>query len=71
MRAENINYAVAIAYQNDSNMGECIKYVRRHFPEFNMVDDEKIEELWAAIDAFVDIFWSAPDSPTYPSGQEE
>jgi hypothetical protein len=55
MKAENINYAVALAYLNNSNMYECVKYVRREFPEFDIFDDEKIEELWDAIDAYVDI----------------
>jgi hypothetical protein len=51
----NLNYAVAEAYQNNSNRYECIKYVRKNYNQYSSVDDEVIEEIWNAIDAYVDI----------------
>ena len=54
-RAPTVEYAVAYAYNNNSNMYECIKYVRKHFPEYTIVEDSRIEEIWDAIDAYVDV----------------
>ena len=51
----DLNYAVAEAYENNSNRNECIKYVRKNYPQYALTDDEVIEEIWDAIDAYVDI----------------
>ena len=51
----NLNYAVAEAYENNSNGYECIKYVRKHYPQYALTDEEVISEIWDAIDAYVDI----------------
>jgi hypothetical protein len=51
----NLNYAVAYAYDNNSNMYECIKYIRKNYPYFVNYEDEEIEQIWDAIDAYADI----------------
>jgi chromosome segregation ATPase len=52
---DTIHYAMAFAYENNSNMYECIKYVRKHYPQYDLVEDSVLENLWDAIDAYYDI----------------
>ena len=54
-KTDDLNYAMAYAYDNNSNMYECLKFVRENYPAFNVYDDEYLERIWDAIDAYVDI----------------
>jgi len=53
---DDLNYAVAYAYDNNTNMYECIKYIRKNYPQFSLTsEDAEIEAIWDAIDAYSDI----------------
>jgi len=52
---DTVHYAMAFGYCNNSNMYECIKYVRKKYPQHNNVEDSVLENIWDAIDAYVDI----------------
>lgn len=54
-KVNDLNYAIAYAYDNNSNMYECVKFVRKNYPEFNQHDDAELESIWDAIDAYTDI----------------
>jgi len=52
----DVNYAMAMAYESNSTMLESIKFIRKNFPAFAYTEDEKLEDIWDAIDAYVDLF---------------
>jgi len=54
-KVSDINYAMAYAYDNNSNMYECVKFVRKNYPAFDIHDDEELERIWDSIDAYADI----------------
>jgi len=60
-KVSDINYAMAYAYDNNSNMYECVKFVRKNYPAFNVLDDGELERIWDAIDAYADILTDYSD----------
>lgn len=49
---KDIYYAMACAYDDNNNQKKCVEAVREKFSEY---DEYKLEELWYAIDAYVDM----------------
>ncbi|MCK5602981.1 hypothetical protein KAR91_13950 [Candidatus Pacearchaeota archaeon] len=50
---EDLAYSVARAYENTRRSGDAVKEVKEMYPN---LDTDTILVMWAAIDAYVDIF---------------